>query len=100
MTIILYTEEMLEQDTLFKNGSEDIATMEKLHKSIVAQATNNGFEGYADVINYGPSDGVETEIFISESDWKEERLHGYGLQVSTHSTCYSLIRALTIDGKN
>lgn len=95
--MITYTDEMIEQDNLVKTNQEDHNTMERLHKSIVDQAIKEGFTGFAEVINYASDGFTETEVFASEADRDEERETGNGLQTGVYTTCYSLIRALTID---
>lgn len=95
--MITYTEEMIEQDNLVPTDQEDHEVMERLHQSIVDQAIKEGFEGFAEVINYANDGFTETEVFASEADRNEERETGNGLQTGVYTTCYSLIRALTID---
>lgn len=95
--MITYTDEMIEQDSLVETDQEDHVVMERLHKSIVDQAIKEGFTGFAEVINYASDGFTETEIFASEVDRDEEREMGNGLQTGVYTTCYSLIRALTVD---
>lgn len=95
--MITYTEEMIEQDNLVPTGQEDHEVMKRLHQSIVDQAVKEGFTGFAEVINYANDGFTETEVFVSEADRDEEREKGNGLQTGIYTTCYSLIRALTVD---
>lgn len=47
-----YTDEMKEQDLLWKNEEEDLEVMEKLYKEIIKEAQEKGFKGHYVIYEY------------------------------------------------
>lgn len=93
---IEYTEEMLKQDLLWRDESEDVEVMKKLQKEIINAAKNAGWTGFAN--QYVHENEAIVELYPSEEFYERAANGeaGYENNGEYTSRCDTLIKLLQL----